>query len=452
MGKKSKQGKKKGQAPGDENVINPKEANVGVAGATNGVAKKSKKIKKEKKRLLEAAKLVEAAEHTPDVLETTNVDKKKKKKNKNKQNGNKADVEEKPKELENGNESVPTQVSKKRKKQSNKKKNKENKKPKVVAADKDVVTSESESEEDEEDVFKEMDATNQSILSQPDVNDGSDDEGDQKGVDKKVPEEKKEKRFPGREHSIFIGNLPRTAKQGMMKTLFKPYGRVLTIRFRTFDGVHLLNKKDRKEAKSLNCYIRFETKQEAEAACAMNGQMVEGNRIRVMMQTQKQVGPNTSTVFIGNINRKTTDNDLYDFFSRVGDIEYVRQIADKGIGYVCFKKGVSIAKALKLNQELLNGRPLRILKVDPSMQSTRKNKKGNLVKKNKLPGGVAKLPNNADDQSSNVQTEKAPPQEFHGTVTKNKRDKKKKKKGNSDKKKKVLAQKLMAAGVPKKNQ
>lgn len=446
MGKKSKQGKNKIQAPGGEKVKNPDK--VGAVEATNGVvslSKKSKKIKKEKKHLLKAAKLSEAVKHTPDASETDKVDKIKKKKNKLKQNGNKPNVKTEPQETDHESEPVRTQVSKK---QSNKKKHKEIKKPKMVAADNDVVTSESESEaEKEDDVFKEMDATNQSILSHPDVNDSSDDERDtKKGAQKKTPEEKKEKRFPGREHAIFIGNLPKEAKHGMMKTLFKPYGQVLTIRFRTFDGVPLLNKKDRKEAKSLNCYIRFETKQEAEAACAMNGQMVAGNRIRVMMQTRKQVGHHTSTVFIGNISRKTTDNDLYDFFSRVGEIEYVRQIADRGIGYVCFKKGVSIAKALKMNQELLNGRPLRIQKVDPT-KSTRRNKKGNLVKKNRLPGGVAKQPNSAD-QNGNVQKEKKTPEEFHGTVTKNKRDKKKNK-GSSDKKKKVLAQKLMAAGAPK---
>lgn len=138
----------------------------------------------------------------------------------------------------------------------------------------------------------------------------------------------------------------------------------------------------------------------------------------------------------------------------MGELEYVRQIADKGIGYVCFKKGVSIAKALKLNQQLLNGRPLRIVKVDPTKQGKRKNKKGNLVDKAKFsrPGGPTSQPVNETNQQQGDQKQKPPVREFHGAVAKTKSDNKhkQKKKGGSDKKKKLLAQKLTAAGASRK--
>lgn len=137
----------------------------------------------------------------------------------------------------------------------------------------------------------------------------------------------------------------------------------------------------------------------------------------------------------------------------MGELEYVRQIADKGIGYVCFKKGVSIAKALKLNQELLNGRPLRIVKVDPTKQGKRKNKKGNLVDKTKFsrPGGPAGQPANQKSDGPGNQKQDKPVREFHGAIAKTKSDKyKQKKKGGSDKKKKLLAQKLTAAGASRK--
>ncbi|XP_058814004.1 RNA-binding protein 34 isoform X2 [Topomyia yanbarensis] len=248
----------------------------------------------------------------------------------------------------------------------------------------------------------------------------------------------KENRFPGREYSIFIGNLPNTAKKSTVKTFFKPFGKILTIRFRTIDGVILLKKKDRKEAKALNCYVRFETKKEAEAACSMNGEIVEGNRIRVSLQSQKQLGHHASTVFVD-----TTDNELYAFFSKVGDIEYVRQISGKYIGYVCFKKGVSIAKALKLDQQLLNGRPLRIMKVNPQKQHVRRNKKGNIVSK--------KTQSVSEDISFNGvhltdrQPRKKASSEFLGAVAKPKGHyKRKAKKSPSEKK---LAQKLTAVGI-----
>ncbi|XP_055623605.1 RNA-binding protein 34-like [Toxorhynchites rutilus septentrionalis] len=312
-------------------------------------------------------------------------------------------------------------------------------KPKVIEADIGIDTSESEDEQESIDDAT-GNASSKSILSQPelDLEDGS----PTNSKDEKDAEVKPKKRFPGPEHSIFIGNLPTTVKKSTMKTLFKQFGTILTIRFRSNDGVTLFKKKDKKESKALNCYVRFETREEAEAACCMNGELVEDNRIRVSLHSQKQVGHITSTVFVGNIHRKTTDNELYDFFSRVGDIEYVRQIADRCIGYVCFKKGVSIAKALKMNQQLLNGRPLRIMKVDPSLQSKRRNKKGNLVSKQKVLTSTTKNPPKANTDNKR----KILQQEFHGTVAKNKNRKNtQKKKSSFEKKKKILAKKLIGA-------
>lgn len=328
---------------------------------------------------------------------------------------------------------------------------------KALEADRDVVTSESESDDDENAVQSEMDQANQLILKAENGDESSADEGQtkQKANGKKeqeVKEEKTAKRFTGPEHSIFIGNLPNTVKKSTMKSLFNQYGKILTIRFRSNDGITLFKKKDRKEAKALNCYIRFETKPEAQAACAMNGQLVEGNRIRVTMHMQKQMGHASSTVFVGNINRKTTDNELYDFFSRVGEIEYVRQIADKGIGYVCFKKGVSIAKALKMNEQMLNARPLRIMKVDPNKQGQRKNKKGNLVDKRR--GGKPPTSDEKNRKQDGGPKPKAQAKDFHGSVAHNKMGKKKhktNKKGGGDKKKKLLAQKLNAAASNSRN-
>lgn len=328
---------------------------------------------------------------------------------------------------------------------------------KLIDADADVVTSESESEDEQNDAFNEMDKVNQHILTQhsrADENESSGDDQVLQNTEEKTVKDKKEKRFTGPEHSIFIGNLPNTVKKSTMKSMFKQYGQIQSVRFRSNDGITLFKKKDRKEAKALNCYIRFETRKEAEAACVTNGQLVEGNRIRVTMHTQKQMGHVASTVFVGNINHKTTDNELYDFFSRVGELEYVRQIADKGIGYVCFKKGVSIAKALKLNQQLLNGRPLRIVKVDPAKQGKRKNKKGNLVDKAtsfRTEGANSQLarPKNRrqDDQKQKTQV-----REFHGAVANAKSDnkRKQKKKGGSDQKKKLLGKKLTAASANRK--
>ncbi|ETN66967.1 hypothetical protein AND_001241 [Anopheles darlingi] len=384
------------------------EPGLGVDDASKQVKKKDKS-KKNKALAAEKAALV--------VAETAPVGKKPKK------SGSKikdAIKEESETALE---EQVP--IAKKQKKLKEKVEEasepaKRNKSTKTIPDDEEVETSESETEDEAEN--EEETPAGETIKSEE---------------TKALPK--------GPEHAIFIGNLPPTINQNKVKSLFKPYGTILTVRFRTNEGGKIPRRKDMKKLKSLICYIRFSSKSEMEQACAMDGQLVEENRIRVCPQKQKQIGATKSTVFVGNIT--TTDNELYDFFSGVGAIEYVRQIANKGVAFVCFKKGVSIKKALKLNQQPLNGRALRIMEVDPNRTNVKTNKKGNPVKRIRLPKSVLmrKKPGSSEDQAkANDQGTN----EFHGKVIADAGSKKKKKKGGFGKKNnnaKIIAQKLKAA-------
>uniref|UniRef100_A0A182SCI4 RRM domain-containing protein n=1 Tax=Anopheles maculatus TaxID=74869 RepID=A0A182SCI4_9DIPT len=258
------------------------------------------------------------------------------------------------------------------------------------------------------------------------------------------PEKSTEKKVNGKEHTIFIGNLPSTTKKTDLKALFQKYGTIQTIRFRANDGRLVLDKTVLKDVPSLNAYVRFSSKEEQARACELNGQMVGTNRIRVCPQDQKQIGNVKSTVFVGNIHRSTTENDLHDFFGRVGPIEYIRYLALKHIAYVCFEKGVSIKKALKLHQEKLNNRPLRIAAVDTQRTNVKVNKKGHLVPRKKLPTDATKTNDGAtaqNDQQNAIN-------EFHGKVSEKKNSKKRISKKNgvgSAKQRRVLANKLKAA-------
>ncbi|XP_053673205.1 RNA-binding protein 34-like [Anopheles nili] len=269
-----------------------------------------------------------------------------------------------------------------------------------------------------------------------------DDDEDIKPEDK---QEESEKVKRGKEYSIFVGNLPTTTKASEVKEMFKKYGTILNTRARAYDGNKIMYKKELKNLKAINYYVRFSAKEEMESACEMNGQMVGENRIRVTPENKKQFGEVCSTVFVGNIYRGTTDNELYEFFGQVGEIEYVRQISNKCIAYVCFKKGVSIKKALKLDQTKLHNRPLRVQKIDINRSNVKKNKKGNLVKRNKTPGstlgknGAAGKPTTGEEG------------DFHGKVAEKKKKKKSTNAGKgSEKFKKGLAEKLKAAMVGKK--
>ncbi|XP_058129760.1 RNA-binding protein 34-like isoform X2 [Anopheles coustani] len=249
-------------------------------------------------------------------------------------------------------------------------------------------------------------------------------------------EEKTEKKArAGSECTIFIGNLPPTTTEKLVRNLFKKYGPILAVRFRTNTGAYVV-RKELKHATAINCYVRFARKEHMSKACEMDGHTVEQNRIRVTPQDVKPLGSVASTIFVGNLRAGTTDTELYDFFSTVGEIEYVRQIANRYVAYVCFKKGVSLKKAFKLDQQKLNNRPIRVQQVDPKITNIKRNKKGHLVKKNRLP----------TDQTTSKDGGTKPTKDFHGQVV-NESAKKKKKKSlsKSAKAKRNISEKLKAA-------
>ncbi|XP_050079348.1 RNA-binding protein 34 [Anopheles maculipalpis] len=271
-----------------------------------------------------------------------------------------------------------------------------------------------------------------SVENYPEDQERSEKSLDEQGVNGKTKE---------KEYTVFIGNLPPTTKKSDLKAIFQKYGTIQTIRFRSNDGRIILYKTVLKDVPSLNAYVRFSSQEEQTRACEMNGQMVGENRIRVCPQDQKQIGNVKSTVFVGNIHKSTTENDLHEYFGRVGPIEYIRYLALKNIAYVCFEKGVSIKKALKLHQEKLNGRPLRIEPVDTQRTNVKVNKKGHLVPRKKLP-------TKAKDGAGAQKNQKKAINEFHGEVSEKKKGKKRESKKSglgSAKARKLLANKLRAA-------
>lgn len=248
----------------------------------------------------------------------------------------------------------------------------------------------------------------------------------------KTEVKEKERKKVTSEYTIFIGNLPTTTKQKMVRNLFQKYGTILSTRFRTNTG-EIINRKKLMNVPALNCYVRFAKKDQMTKACEMDGHIVGENRIRVTPQDIKPLGPVTSTVFVGNLREGTTETELYDFFSTVGEIEYVRLIANRYVAYVCFKKGVSIKKAFKLDQQMLNGRPIRVQQVDPNITNLKSNKKGHLVKKNRLP-----------NQTNRKNEGTKPVKDFHGQVVSAKK-KQKKSFSKTAKANRSIAEKLKAA-------
>lgn len=164
--------------------------------------------------------------------------------------------------------------------------------------------------------------------------------------------------------TVFCGNLPNhpNINETRVKDLFQSYGEIKSVRLRSENGKIIYSKKSRNKCKSFIAYVVFKNLDEAKKSLDLNGFQIHENYLRVnMANSKKEAFSNVKgIIFVGNLKFEVTPNEVQDYFSSVGNIEYVRVLPNKGIAYVCFQKGTSIIQALKLNGKHFKGRPLRI--------------------------------------------------------------------------------------------
>lgn len=201
---------------------------------------------------------------------------------------------------------------------------------------------------------------------------------------KKLAYDKAEER-----RTVFCGNIPNApnVNDTRIKDLFSEYGPVKSVRFRTEDGKKILSKKTRKGCKSFIAYVVLENEEDARKSVQLNGYKLLENHLRVNMANNKrETFSSKGTIFVGNLSFDATEAEVHEYFTQVGEIEYVRKIANKGIAYVCFQKGVNLSKALKLNEKPFKGRNLRISRCE----SKDKQEKKKMFKKDEKTGRLVK--------------------------------------------------------------
>lgn len=131
----------------------------------------------------------------------------------------------------------------------------------------------------------------------------------------------------------------------------------------------------------------FEKEEDAHKSVQLNGFKLLDNHLRVNMANKKnEAFSNKGAIFVGNLQFEATEAEVHEYFSQVGEIIYVRKIANKGIAYVSFEKGVNISKALKLNGLPFKGRNLRISRCE----SRDKQEKKKMFKKDPKSGKIVK--------------------------------------------------------------
>ncbi|NXH95452.1 RBM34 protein, partial [Pachycephala philippinensis] len=189
---------------------------------------------------------------------------------------------------------------------------------------------------------------------------------------KRVADETEERR------TVFVGNLPVTCTVQVLKSLFKKYGQIQSIRFRSLipaedtvsKKVAAIKHKLHPNAKFVNAYVVFKEECDAQKALKENGtEIASGFHIRVDTASKTSSHDNKRSVFLGNLSYDIRDDAVREHFHVCGDIVGVRVVRDsrtglgKGFGYVLFENTDAVHLALKLNNSVLMGRKIRVQRV-----------------------------------------------------------------------------------------
>ncbi|NXP17630.1 RBM34 protein, partial [Scytalopus superciliaris] len=178
--------------------------------------------------------------------------------------------------------------------------------------------------------------------------------------------------------TVFVGNLPVTCTVQVLKSLFKKYGQIQSIRFRSLipaedtisKKVAAIKHKVHPNVKFVNAYVVFKEECDAQKALKENGtEIASGFHIRVDTASNASSHDNKRSVFLGNLPYDILDDAVREHFHVCGDVVGVRVVRDrktglgKGFGYVLFENTDAVHLALKLNNSVLMGRKVRVQRI-----------------------------------------------------------------------------------------
>ncbi|NWW83179.1 RBM34 protein, partial [Climacteris rufus] len=178
--------------------------------------------------------------------------------------------------------------------------------------------------------------------------------------------------------TVFVGNLPVDCTVQVLKSLFKKYGQIESIRFRSLipaedavsKKVAAIKHQLHPNAKFVNAYVVFKEECDAQKALKENGtEIASGFHIRVDTASKTSSHDNKRSVFLGNLSYDICDDAVREHFHVCGDVVGVRVVRDsrtglgKGFGYVLFGNTDAVHLALKLNNSVLMGRKIRVQRV-----------------------------------------------------------------------------------------
>ncbi|KFW70712.1 RNA-binding protein 34, partial [Pygoscelis adeliae] len=199
--------------------------------------------------------------------------------------------------------------------------------------------------------------------------------------------------------TVFVGNLPVNCTVQALKSLFKGYGQIKSIRFRSLvpaedtlsKKLAAIKHKVHPNAKFVNAYVVFKEECDAIKALNENGtEIASGFHIRVDIASKTSSHDNKRSVFLGNLSYDIGDDAVREHFSVCGGVVAVRIVRDrktglgKGFGYVLFENTDAVHLALKLNDSLLMGRKIRVKRCGEKWKAPQKSPDGSRAPKDRV--------------------------------------------------------------------
>ncbi|NWQ76049.1 RBM34 protein, partial [Columbina picui] len=187
--------------------------------------------------------------------------------------------------------------------------------------------------------------------------------------------------------TVFVGNLPVNCTAQELKSLFKEYGQIKSIRFRSLvpaeetlsKKLAAIKHKVHPNVKFVNAYVVFKEECDAIKALNKNGtEIARGFHIRVDIASKTSSHDNKRSVFLGNLSYDISNDAVREHFAVCGGVVAVRIVRDrktglgKGFGYVLFENTDAVHLALKLNDSVLMGRKVRVKRCGDKWKAPRK--------------------------------------------------------------------------------
>ncbi|XP_053697415.1 uncharacterized protein LOC128744423 [Sabethes cyaneus] len=158
---------------------------------------------------------------------------------------------------------------------------------------------------------------------------------------------------PGILETVYVGNLQKTATEGKLREFFSECKGLQTVDFRLENCTYCPTK---------IAFLRFSQQHEANKALLLNQSFFQGKRVFVTKVLPDKYFRTGFTVIVKQLNEFITEEDVYEHFRIIGNIDCVQKPASN-YAYILFESTVSVQQALKIQDRNLKGENLEVGKI-----------------------------------------------------------------------------------------